>query len=210
MHYGVPGVHLAICQCTGELVVCGQLVEYWRDDHYFAAGDGLPLFLCLGASQREGKEGQGCMSVKKSGIGEKQPGRHRRIPTRRMPTLTNRRYYCFDDSQEHEQSCGSSRANIIVIPEYSTKFMSGRSFMSRQYATPKTGNRHPNFPATRLASTTSLWRQQQIKCDNTSSRLFSASFSDWSYCIERILLHEHVVPKKQVRADASAFEFSSS
>lgn len=119
MHYGVPGVHLAICQCTRELVVCGELVEYWRDDRYFVAGDGLPFFLRLGASQREGKEGQGCMSVKKSGIGGKQDRRHRGGFLHDVCQHARINAVIVSTTQAHEGSCDNGRAISLMIPEYS-------------------------------------------------------------------------------------------
>lgn len=58
MHHCVPGIHLEVSERAGELVVCCQSVEYWRDGCHVASGDSVSNRLHLGTPQRAGEEGE--------------------------------------------------------------------------------------------------------------------------------------------------------
>jgi hypothetical protein len=53
VYHCIPGVHLEIFEHPGELVVCCQLVEYWRYDCDTTAGNRLSILLHLGPQERE-------------------------------------------------------------------------------------------------------------------------------------------------------------
>lgn len=49
LHYRVLGLHLAVPERSGELVLCCESVERWRDDRDAFARDSVSILLCEGA-----------------------------------------------------------------------------------------------------------------------------------------------------------------